>query len=72
LQTIVKAQFSFDPVQDENIPCRQAALPFQQGAILHIVNQDDAMWWQAYRHGDSSTRAGLIPSRNYHERLVDF
>ncbi|KAK7507133.1 hypothetical protein BaRGS_00001068 [Batillaria attramentaria] len=68
VEMVVKALFSFDAASDENIPCREAGLSFQRGDILHIVNQEDAIWWQAYRHGDSSKRAGLIPSRHYHER----
>ena len=68
LQMIVRALFSFDLTMDDSIPCQEAGLSFQQGDILHIVNQDDAIWWQAYKHGDSSKRAGLIPSRHYHER----
>ena len=68
LQMIVKALFSFDLTMDDSLPCQEAGLSFQQGDILHIVNQDDAIWWQAYKHDDPSKRAGLIPSRHYHER----
>lgn len=65
---IVRALFDFDPSADDNIPCPEAGLSFQKGDILHIVNQEDAIWWQAYKHEDGSKRAGLIPSRHYHER----
>ncbi|KAL8616883.1 hypothetical protein ACOMHN_041802 [Nucella lapillus] len=67
-ELVVKTLFTFDCSQDENMPCPEAGLSFQQGDILNIVNQEDATWWQAYRHGDVSKRAGLIPSRHYHER----
>ncbi|KAK7111428.1 MAGUK p55 subfamily member 7-like [Littorina saxatilis] len=67
-EMIVKALFTFDPAQDENIPCKEAGLAFHQGEILHIVNQDDTIWWQAFKHLDPPKRAGLIPSRHYHER----
>ncbi|XP_076459191.1 MAGUK p55 subfamily member 7-like [Babylonia areolata] len=67
-EMVVRALFSFDASTNESIPCREAGLSFQQGDILHIVNQEDSVWWQAYHHGDTSKKAGLIPSRHYHER----
>lgn len=33
------------------------------GDILHVIDQSDANWWQAYRDGDNDqSLAGLIPS----------
>lgn len=37
------------------------------GEILHVIDQSDANWWQAYREGEvnEQTLAGLIPSVNF-------
>lgn len=64
----VRAHFSYDPSTDHLIPCKEAGLPFQKGDILHIVNQEDLNWWQARKHGEKNSRAGLIPSRQLQER----
>ena len=42
----MKAQFSFDPSSDDDIPCKEAGLAFQKGEILEILDQTDATWWQ--------------------------
>lgn len=54
------------------IPCKEAGLPFNKGDVLHIVNQEDLNWWQARKHGEKNSRAGLIPSRQLQERFVFF
>uniref|UniRef100_A0A8C8D9Z4 Membrane protein, palmitoylated 7b (MAGUK p55 subfamily member 7) n=1 Tax=Oncorhynchus tshawytscha TaxID=74940 RepID=A0A8C8D9Z4_ONCTS len=64
----VRSLFDYNPEEDPAIPCRQAGLGFKRGDILQIVNQEDDTWWQACRHGDSNSRAGLIPSRQLQER----
>ncbi|XP_054707108.1 LOW QUALITY PROTEIN: MAGUK p55 subfamily member 7-like [Uloborus diversus] len=64
----VKAHFSYDPGADNIIPCKEAGLPFSKGEVLHIVNQEDLNWWQARKHGEKNSRAGLIPSRQLQER----
>lgn len=28
------------------IPCKDAGLPFKNGDVLQIVEQDDPNWWQ--------------------------
>ena len=66
----VRTHFAYDPTDDKSIPCREAGLAFEKGEILHIVNQDDAKWWQARKEGDRNMRAGLIPSRKLQERYV--
>lgn len=62
----VKALFKYDPEDDAYIPCRELGLSFEKGDILHIINQEDANWWQAYRDGeDEQALAGLIPSKSF-------
>uniref|UniRef100_A0A8C5ZGS9 MAGUK p55 subfamily member 4 n=1 Tax=Marmota marmota marmota TaxID=9994 RepID=A0A8C5ZGS9_MARMA len=53
---------------DPSIPCMDAGLPFQKGDILQIVDQNDALWWQARKISDLSTCAGLIPSNHLLKR----
>ena len=51
------------------IPCRELGISFQKGDILHIINQEDPNWWQAYREGeDDQTLAGLIPSKTFQQQ----
>ncbi|XP_022098714.1 MAGUK p55 subfamily member 7-like isoform X2 [Acanthaster planci] len=64
----VKTYFDYNPYNDNAIPCPEAGLSFKKGDILHIVNQDDPMWWQARREGVKGPRAGLIPSKLLQER----
>ncbi|KAM6977707.1 MAGUK p55 subfamily member 7 [Aplochiton taeniatus] len=64
----VKALFDYDPKEDKAIPCKEAGLAFRRGAILQIMCQDDATWWQAKHEGDANPRAGLIPSKQFQER----
>lgn len=64
--TKVRALFDYNPFDDQMIPCPHAGLAFQKGDILYIVSQDDPLWWQAKRAGE--TRAGLIPARLLQER----
>ncbi|XP_038047177.1 MAGUK p55 subfamily member 7-like isoform X2 [Patiria miniata] len=64
----VKTYFEYNPYNDNAIPCPEAGLSFKKGDVLHIVNQDDPMWWQARREGEKGPRAGLIPSRLLQER----
>lgn len=66
----MKAHFDYDPEDDGYIPCRELGISFQKGDILHVISQEDANWWQAYREGeDDQTLAGLIPSKSFqHQR----
>uniref|UniRef100_A0A8C7ZCG8 MAGUK p55 scaffold protein 3a n=1 Tax=Oryzias sinensis TaxID=183150 RepID=A0A8C7ZCG8_9TELE len=65
----MRALFDYIPLEDKATPCQEAGLPFKRGDILQIVTQDDPTWWQAKRVGDSNLRAGLIPSKQFQERL---
>lgn len=65
----MKALFKYDPEDDAYIPCRELGLSFEKGDILHIINQEDANWWQAYRDGeDEQALAGLIPSKSFQRK----
>ncbi|XP_030607659.1 MAGUK p55 subfamily member 7-like isoform X1 [Archocentrus centrarchus] len=66
----VRALFDYDPNQDPAIPCKDAALAFKRGDVLQIVSMEDDTWWQACHLGDSNGGAGLIPSKELHERRV--
>jgi hypothetical protein len=57
----VRAQFDYDPMDDELIPCAQAGIQFQTGDVLQIISKDDNNWWQA-RKVAAAGSAGLIPS----------
>lgn len=36
------------------------------GDILHVIDQSDINWWQAYREGEHDhSLAGLIPSIHF-------
>lgn len=65
----IRANFSYDPDDDQYIPCRELGMSFMKGDILHVLNQEDVNWWQAYREGeDDQIMAGLIPSKSFHEQ----
>ncbi|XP_015114432.1 peripheral plasma membrane protein CASK isoform X2 [Diachasma alloeum] len=62
----VRAQFDYDPLEDEHIPCAQAGIAFKTGDILQIISKDDHHWWQA-RKDNAAGSAGLIPSSELQE-----
>ncbi|XP_017847026.1 peripheral plasma membrane protein CASK isoform X5 [Drosophila busckii] len=62
----VRAQFDYNPLDDELIPCAQAGIAFQVGDILQIISKDDHHWWQA-RLDTVGGSAGLIPSPELQE-----
>uniref|UniRef100_A0A8D0GEC2 MAGUK p55 scaffold protein 4 n=1 Tax=Sphenodon punctatus TaxID=8508 RepID=A0A8D0GEC2_SPHPU len=64
----VRAMAEYWPLQDPAIPCADAGLPFKKGDILQIVDQNDAIWWQARKVSDLSACAGLIPSNHLLKR----
>ena len=70
VQVHVRAHFNYDPEDDLYIPCRELGLSFCKGDVLHVINQDDANWWQAYREGEEveNQLAGLIPSKSFQEQ----
>ncbi|VDM54480.1 unnamed protein product [Angiostrongylus costaricensis] len=76
-EIFVRAQFDYDPSQDDLIPCPQAGVPFKTGDVLQVISKDDHNWWQARfvssfpSLGTSSLVAGhvagLIPSPELQE-----
>uniref|UniRef100_F1KS75 MAGUK p55 subfamily member 5 n=1 Tax=Ascaris suum TaxID=6253 RepID=F1KS75_ASCSU len=68
----VRALFDYDPEDDFYVPCKELALKFQRGDILHVISTSDENWWQAYREGDdpSSSLAGLIPSTIFQQQVI--
>uniref|UniRef100_A0A8D3CTF2 MAGUK p55 scaffold protein 2a n=1 Tax=Scophthalmus maximus TaxID=52904 RepID=A0A8D3CTF2_SCOMX len=69
-QVFFKCHYDYDPANDNLIPCKEAALRFETGDILQIVNQDDVNWWQA-RHVEGGS-TGLIPSQMLEEKRKAF
>lgn len=53
---------NYNPQQDPTIPCADAGISFSKGNILEIVDQTDALWWQARKFPSDTCCAGLIPS----------
>ncbi|XP_077285477.1 peripheral plasma membrane protein CASK [Arctopsyche grandis] len=68
-EIFVRAQFDYDPLEDELIPCAQAGIAFKTGDILQIISKDDHHWWQA-RKDNAAGSAGLIPSPELQEWRV--
>ncbi|KHJ99022.1 PDZ/DHR/GLGF domain protein [Oesophagostomum dentatum] len=68
----MRALFDYDPEDDIYVPCKELALKFQRGDILHVMSTEDENWWQAYREGDDTSQslAGLIPSSSFHQQVV--
>ncbi|OZC10894.1 PDZ/DHR/GLGF domain protein [Onchocerca flexuosa] len=82
-EIFVRAQFDYDPGQDDLIPCPQAGVPFKTGDILQVISKDDHNWWQARfisqfpalgnggapsgTHTPGASVAGLIPSPELQE-----
>ncbi|XP_074834824.1 MAGUK p55 subfamily member 3 isoform X1 [Carettochelys insculpta] len=71
-KVFMRALFSYNPKEDKAIPCQEAGLPFKRRHILEVVSQDDPTWWQAKRVGDTNLRAGLIPSKQFQERRLNY
>lgn len=67
-QVHVRAMIDYWPQEDPDIPCADAGLPFLKGDILQIVDQNDALWWQARKISDLAVCAGLIPSNQLLKR----
>ncbi|XP_054157863.1 protein PALS1-like isoform X2 [Oppia nitens] len=62
----LKALFDYDPDEDLYIPCRELGICFNKGDILHVIDQSDMNWWQAYREGEhDQSLAGLVPSIHF-------
>ncbi|XP_064420097.1 MAGUK p55 subfamily member 4 [Latimeria chalumnae] len=64
----VRAMADYCPLQDPAIPCADAGMAFRKGEILQIVDQNDALWWQARKLSELSVCAGLVPSNHLLKR----
>ncbi|XP_019746361.1 MAGUK p55 subfamily member 4 isoform X2 [Hippocampus comes] len=64
----VRAMVDYNPQQDPTIPCTDAGVSFRKGDVLEIVDQTDALWWQAKKLPSNVACAGLIPSSNLLKR----
>ena len=58
----------YSPHEDPAIPCVDAGMAFRKGDVLEIVDQTDALWWQAKKLPSTSLCAGLIPSTSLLKR----
>lgn len=70
-EIFLKAHFNYDPKRDNLIPCRDAGLPFLEGDIIQVVNNEDANWWQAKKISEDGP-SGLIPSQALEEKRKAF
>ncbi|KAM8835790.1 55 kDa erythrocyte membrane protein [Synchiropus picturatus] len=66
----MRAQFDYDPMKDDLIPCKEAGLKFQTGDIIKIINKQDPNWWQGQVESSAADFAGLIPSPELQEWRV--
>ncbi|XP_075994704.1 MAGUK p55 subfamily member 4-like [Genypterus blacodes] len=64
----VRAMADYSPQHDTAIPCADAGMAFRKGDVLEIVDQTDALWWQANKLPSTAACAGLIPSTNLLKR----
>ena len=64
----LRAFFDYNPLQDPLIPCKEVGIAFSTGDILHVVNMEDAKWWQVSWKGPlrSEDRDG---SKNVAQKL---
>ncbi|XP_067300197.1 peripheral plasma membrane protein CASK isoform X17 [Pseudorasbora parva] len=69
-QIYVRAQFEYDPVKDDLIPCKEAGIRFRVGDVIQIINKDDHNWWQGKLENTKNGTAGLIPSPELQEWRV--
>ncbi|CAI5450817.1 unnamed protein product [Caenorhabditis angaria] len=68
----LRALFDYDPEDDVYVPCKELAMKFTRGDILHVFNTKDENWWQAYREGEDTSHslAGLIPSSSFRQQII--
>ncbi|XP_015813005.2 MAGUK p55 subfamily member 7 isoform X2 [Nothobranchius furzeri] len=69
-KVFMRALFDYNPMDDPTVPCKDAAMAFKWGDILQVVSMEDDTWWQARHHGDGSSWASLIPSKQLHEKRI--
>ncbi|XP_016429531.1 peripheral plasma membrane protein CASK isoform X3 [Sinocyclocheilus rhinocerous] len=70
IKIFVRAQFEYDPVKDDLIPCKEAGIRFRVGDIIQIISKDDHNWWQGKLENTKNGTAGLIPSPELQEWRV--
>lgn len=56
----VRAHFDYMGAEDQFQPCRQAALSFQNGDVLEILENDDPYWTQARCIGSGTLLTGPL------------
>ncbi|KAA8579637.1 hypothetical protein FQN60_006730 [Etheostoma spectabile] len=66
----VRTMVDYSPHEDPAIPCADAGMSFRKGDVLEIVDQTDALWWQAKKLPSTTACAGLIPSTNLLKRTI--
>ncbi|XP_035854337.1 MAGUK p55 subfamily member 4 [Sander lucioperca] len=64
----VRTMVDYSPQEDPAIPCADAGMSFTKGDVLEIVDQTDALWWQAKKLPSNTACAGLIPSTDLLKR----
>uniref|UniRef100_A0A3B3UG02 MAGUK p55 scaffold protein 4 n=2 Tax=Poecilia TaxID=8080 RepID=A0A3B3UG02_9TELE len=66
----MRAMVDYCPLQDSSIPCPDAGMAFIRGDLLEVVDQSDALWWQARKLPCGASFAGLIPSTYFPLNMV--
>ncbi|GMS80157.1 hypothetical protein PENTCL1PPCAC_2332, partial [Pristionchus entomophagus] len=68
----LRALFDYDPHDDVFVPCRELALSFSRGNVLHILDTSDPNWWQATLDGSNcrDQLAGIIPSPSFRQQVL--
>uniref|UniRef100_A0A3Q2PER2 MAGUK p55 scaffold protein 4 n=1 Tax=Fundulus heteroclitus TaxID=8078 RepID=A0A3Q2PER2_FUNHE len=66
----MRAMVDYYPLQDSSIPCPDAGMAFSRGDLLEVVDQSDALWWQARKLPCGASFAGLIPSASMLRRHI--
>ena len=69
----VRCLYSYDPVDDLYVPCRELAMGFSRGQILELVNIDDRSWWQvfllsAHQRTSNQSYPNLVPSQAFQDK----
>ncbi|XP_012670985.1 55 kDa erythrocyte membrane protein [Clupea harengus] len=66
-EMFMRAQFDYNPAEDDLIPCKEAGLKFSTGDIIQIIEKKDPNWWQGRVDSSAADFAGLIPSPELQE-----
>ena len=69
----MKAHFDYNPKTDQHLPCPEAGLAFNRGAILFILNQeDDPDWWQVNKFCNIFPWLQGFIKHNYKLKMLHF